>query len=135
MKRKNCRLAFVLAGSLMMIAGGAALAQDRPANVAGTWTMSATTPRGTFNQTLKIEQDGSTIKGTISGRRGDAPLTGTVKGNEVTFTVSRDTPNGTFTMNYDATADGDAMKGTAKNARFSFDWTAKRGGASGNGQQ
>lgn len=138
MKNKRSFLAFLLAlGVGMLLCGAAlapALAQDQPANVAGSWTLAATTQRGTFNQSMTIQQDGSTIKGTISGRRGDTPITGTVKGNAISFTVSRDTPRGTFTMTYNGTVDGDSMKGTAGNQRFTFDWTAKRGASAGGSQ-
>ncbi|MGH9406064.1 MAG: hypothetical protein ACRD3D_09565 [Terriglobia bacterium] len=124
---KTFCLALALACGLFV--AGAASAQTPAANVAGAWNLSVTTQRGTFDQTLKIQQDGSTIKGTISSRRGETPFTGAVKGNELTFSITRDTPNGTFTMNYDATVDGDSMKGTAKNDRFSMDFTGKRAAA------
>lgn len=131
MKNKRSLLVFLLALGVGMLVCGAALAQDQPANVAGSWTVSATTQRGTFNQSLTIQQDGSAIKGTISGRRGDTPFSGTVNGNAITFTVSRDTPRGTFTMTYKGMVNGDSMKGTAGNQRFNFDWTAKRGANAG----
>ena len=129
MKRRNSLLAVLVCGLMVMLCG-AVIAQDQPVNVAGTWTLSATTQRGTFVQEMTIQQDGGAIKGTLKGRRGEAPFTGVVKGNAINFTVSRDTPNGTFTLTYDGTVDGDSMKGTAKNDRFSLDWTAKRGAAS-----
>ncbi|HEV2497980.1 MAG TPA: hypothetical protein VGY31_00175 [Terriglobia bacterium] len=134
MTRRNLFLAVLMCGLMVMICG-AGIAQDQAANVAGSWTLSATTQRGTFTQAMTIQQDGSSIKGTIKGRRGETPFTGTVKGNAINFTVSRDTPRGTFTMTYDGTVDGDSMKGTAKNDRFSLDWTAKRGGDASGGQQ
>lgn len=137
MKCRRSLWVFLLACgvSILLCGAVAALGQDQPVNVAGPWTLTATTPRGTFNQSMTIQQDGSTIKGVISGRRGETPFTGTVKGNAISFTVSRDTPRGTFTMAYDGTVDGDSIKGTAKNRRFSFDWTAARGTNSSGGQQ
>ncbi|MGH9378428.1 MAG: hypothetical protein ACRD1I_06480 [Terriglobia bacterium] len=134
MKRRSSLLAVLVCGLMVMFCG-AGIAQDQPANVAGAWALSATTQRGTFTQAMTIQQDGGTIKGTLKGRRGETPFTGTVKGNAINFTVSRDTPRGSFTMTYDGTVDGDSMKGTAKNDRFSLDWTAKRGAAASGGQQ
>ncbi|MGH9354377.1 MAG: hypothetical protein ACRD2G_19790 [Terriglobia bacterium] len=134
MKRRSLLLAVLVCGLMVMLCG-VGIAQDQPANVAGSWALSATTQRGTFTEAMTIQQDGSTIKGTLKGRRGETPFTGTVKGNAINFTASRDTPNGTFTLTYDGAVDGDSMKGTAKNDRFSFDWTAKRGGAASGSQQ
>jgi hypothetical protein len=88
--------------------------------------MSSEGPNGPVTQTLTIQQDGATIKGTLTGRRGETPFEGTVAGNKVSFTIKRETPNGTFTIEYSATVDGDAMKGTAHSERGGRDWTAKR---------
>jgi hypothetical protein len=106
--------------------GGRSLAADEPAKVDGAWDFSSESPRGTMTQTLTIQQDGATIKGTLKGQRGEAPLQGTVTGNKVSFTVTRDTPNGTFTIEYTGTVDGDSMTGTSHSERFDGKWTAKR---------
>jgi hypothetical protein len=90
--------------------------------------MTFESPRGTRTQTLTLEQDGGAIKGTLEGRRGPAPLEGSVTGNEIKFTVKRETPNGTFTLEYTGTVDGDAMKGKVHSERFDGEWTAKRTG-------
>jgi hypothetical protein len=126
MKRNLCFPAFALACTVMLIGGGRAMAADQPAKVDGNWEMSSQGPRGTFTQTLTIQQDGSTIKGTLKGRRGESPLEGSVTGNKINFTVKRDTPNGAFTLEYAGTVDGDSMKGTVHSERFDGEWTAKR---------
>jgi carbon-monoxide dehydrogenase large subunit len=131
MKRNTFLLAFALACGVLLMWGGRMIAADEPANVAGTWEMTSETPRGTFTQTLKIQQDGSSIKGTLTGRRGESAFEGTVTGNKLSFTVTRETPNGTFTLEYSATVDGDAMKGTVHSERFDREWTAKRTGEAG----
>jgi hypothetical protein len=129
MKRSTYFLALALAsGALLVWSGGRTLA-DETAKVAGTWDMSVEGPRGTFNQTLTIQQDGATIKGTLKGRRGESPLEGSVTGNKISFTVKRDTPDGTMTLEYAATVDGDSMKGTVHSERFDGNWTAKRASA------
>lgn len=120
------------AGLLVLMCSAAAVlaAQDAPApaNVAGTWQLSMQGRNGnTMTQTMTIEQDGATIKGTIKGRRGDQAMTGTVSGNDVSWTVSFQGRNGnTFNLQYKATVSGDSMKGTLGGGRFSRDFTATR---------
>ena len=131
MKTKTHFLAFALACGLLLMLGSKAIAADEPAKVAGTWEMTYEGPMGTRTQTLTIQQDGSTIKGTVKGQRGESPLEGSVTGNKISFTVKRDTPNGTFTIEYTGTVDGDSMKGTIHSERFDGEWTAKRASATG----
>lgn len=100
-------------------------APDAP-DVAGTWEMTAEGPQGTISQTLTIQQDGTKIKGTIKGQRGEAPFEGTAEGNTLNFTVKRDTPNGEFRIEYSGTVEGDSIKGTMKTPRGERPWTAKR---------
>lgn len=126
MKRSTGLLALVLTLGVPLIWGGRLMAADEPAKVAGTWEMTSESPRGTMTQTLTIQQDGGTIKGTLEGRRGPAPLEGSVTGNKISFTVKRETPNGTFTLEYTGTVDGDSMKGNVHSERFDTEWTAKR---------
>ena len=126
MKRTSFFLVLLLAGGLLMW-GQMLVAQEAPANVAGTWQVSSEGRNGPMTQTLTITQDGGTIKGTLSGPRGDAPFEGTVAGNKISFTIKRETPNGTFTMEYSATVDGDSMSGTIHSERFDRKFTAKRG--------
>jgi hypothetical protein len=99
---------------------------DAPASVAGTWQFSADSSQGTFTATLTIEQDGGTIKGTQKSDFGEAPITGTVKGNAIQFSVAVTSPNGSFTVDHDGTVTGDTMKGTFKINDNSGSWSATR---------
>jgi len=126
MKRTSLLLVLLVAGGLLML-GLPTFAQETPANVAGTWQMTSEGRNGPMTQTLTIQQDGGTIKGTLSGPRGDTPFEGTVAGNKISFTIKRETPNGTFTLEYSATVDGDSMEGTIHSERFDRKFTAKRG--------
>ncbi len=126
MKKIARFLAFALVCGGLIICAARARAAEEPAKVAGTWEVSSEGRNGPMTQTLTIQQDGSNIKGTITGRRGEAPFEGTVTGNKIAFTVKRETPKGTFTIEYSATVDGDSMKGTAHSERFDREWTAKR---------
>jgi hypothetical protein len=129
MKRGNRLFALAMVLGLGLFTGSVAMAQGAPATVAGTWTLTMTGQRGTFEQTLKLEQNGDAVTGTISGRRGESPVKGSVKGDALTFSVTRETSQGTFTMDYKATVTGDSMKGTAGNERFSLEFTGKRAGS------
>ena len=126
MKRSNHLFVLGLALVLGLFTGSAAMAKGGAASVAGTWTLTMTGRRGTFEQTLKLEQNANAVKGTITGRMGETPVKGTVMANDLTFSVTRETPRGTFTMEYKATVDGDSMKGTASNGRFNLEFTGKR---------
>jgi hypothetical protein len=126
MKRTALFLAVAFGLGLLLTQAGKAVADDKAVNVAGNWEMTSEGRNGPMTQTLAIQQDGATIKGTINGPRGEAPFEGTVSGNKVTFTVKRETPNGTFTIEYSGTVEGDSMKGTAHSERFDRDFTAKR---------
>ena len=129
MKRANQLFALAIVLGLGLSIASVAMAQDA-ANVAGAWNLTMNGRRGTFEQTLKLEQKGDAVTGTISGRMGDTPVKGSVKGDALTFSVTRETPRGTFTMDYKATVTGDSMKGTAGNERFSLDFTGKRAAGS-----
>jgi hypothetical protein len=129
MKRGNQLFALALVLGLGLFAASVATAQDAAANVAGTWNLTMTGQRGTFESTLKLEQKDDTVTGTISGRRGESPVKGSVKGDTLTFSVTRETSQGTVTMDYKATVSGDTMKGTASNERFSLEFTGKRAGS------
>jgi len=126
MKRNSHSLMLALVCGVLLMSSGWLTAADEPAKVAGAWEMTSETPRGTMVRTLTIQQDGSTIKGTLKGERGESSFEGSVTGNKLSFTVKRETPNGTFTIEYSGTVDGDSMQGTAHSERFDSKWTAKR---------
>ena len=126
MRMRTSILGIALACGVLIVLGSEVRAADEAAKAGGTWELSLETPRGTNTQTLTIQQDGSTIKGTTKGQRGEAPLEGSVTGNKISFTVKRETPNGTFTIQYTGTVDGDSMTGTNHSDRFDGKWTAKR---------
>jgi hypothetical protein len=128
MKRITYSLALAFACAALLAWAGNVLAADEPVKVAGTWEMTSEGRNGPMTQTLTIQQDGSTIKGTLTGRRGEAPLEGSVTGNKVSFTVKRQTQSGdTMVMEYTATADGDSIKGKVHSEQFGDrEFTAKR---------
>lgn len=122
--KRTWRWAMVAVAVLAVVAAGAA--QEKPANVAGKWEMTWEGPRGPQTSTLTLEQNGADLKGTMSGRRGDTPITGKVKGKEVTIIVERETPQGKFTQEFKGTVDGASMKGTLAMRDTTIEWTAKK---------
>ncbi len=122
---KQSRRVLAALGALALLLSPAAVAQ-KPAAFAGEWELTLQGPQGTFTQTLKLEQQGDKVKGTLSGPRGETPIEGTVQGNQIRFTVKRQTPQGERTVEYNGTLDGDTIKGTMGGGQFSREWTAKR---------
>jgi hypothetical protein len=105
----------------------AAVAAQGPAKVAGKWEMSWEGPQGPATATLVFEQDGENLKGSYTGPRGgEAPLTGSIKGKDISFSITRQTPRGEMKIDYKGKVDGDTIKGTMTTPRGESEWTAKR---------
>jgi opacity protein-like surface antigen len=81
------------------------------ANIAGEWDMAVETQAGTGTPHFSFKQDGSTLSGTYKGQLGEAPITGTVKGNEATWSFKVSAQGMDLTVTYNATIDGNTMKG------------------------
>jgi hypothetical protein len=98
-----------------------------PAEVAGEWELILLGPQGSITRSLRLAQDGGTLTGTFAARRGgEAPLTGSVTGNSISFAVTRQTPRGERMVEYSGSVDGGTMRGTMQVGQFSLEWTAKR---------
>jgi hypothetical protein len=107
--------------ALLLLTWSVGVAQDKSANVTGTWAVSVTGDAGNAEQTIVLKQDGSKITGTFKGPRQSGPLEGTVDGNNISFHVATRVP-----LDYKGTIDGDTMKGTLTGRGKTGDWTAKR---------
>jgi hypothetical protein len=81
------------------------------ANVEGKWYFTVVTPTVTGNPVFTFKQDGGKLTGTYAGTLGEAPLTGTVKGNDITFQFSTDPKVPGFVV-YTGKVDGNKMSGT-----------------------
>ena len=88
---------------------GAALAAD--ANVAGEWDFTVETQADTGTPHFSLKQDGSNVTGTYKGQLGEAPVTGTVKGNELTINFKVNAQGTDLAITYSGTVEGDAIKG------------------------
>lgn len=102
----------LLAASAAVMLTTSALAAD--ANVAGEWDLTVETQAGAGNPHFSLKQDGAKISGTYKGTFGESPVTGTVKGNEVTIDFQVNAQGMDLAMTYQGTVDGATMKGTVK---------------------
>lgn len=85
---------------------------DAKIDVSGTWLLEVSTMGGTGTPTLELKQDGEKLSGHYTGRYGDAPISGTIKGAEFTFSFAMGSDGNTATITYTGKVDKDTMKGT-----------------------
>ena len=79
------------------------------ADMTGKWTFEVVLDAGSGSPTFDFQQDGEVLTGMYHGQFGEAPLTGTVKGDKVEFTFG----SGESTAKYSGTLQGaSAIKGT-----------------------
>jgi hypothetical protein len=88
---------------------GAALAAD--ANVAGEWDFTVETQAGTGTPHFSLKQDGANVTGNYKGQLGEAPVTGTVKGNELTINFKVNAQGTDLAITYSGTVEGNSIKG------------------------
>lgn len=105
----SVRRLFVAAAAALSLVGVAALAAD--ANVTGEWTMTVETQAGSGTPTFSLKQEGTNVTGSYKGQLGEAPVTGTVSGNEVTLKYNVEGQGQSMTVTYTGTVDGNTMKG------------------------
>ena len=84
------------------------------ANVSGTWKLTVETQAGSGNPTFVLKQDGETLSGTYKGQFGEAPLKGTIKGNEIKITFKVSGQGQELEIEYQGTVEGNTMKGKVK---------------------
>ena len=87
---------------------------DKAVDVTGAWAIEVTiTGGGTGTPTVTLKQDGEKLTGHYSSAvLGEHDVTGTVKGNAVTFTFVASLEGTSVKVTYEGTVDKDTMKGT-----------------------
>lgn len=103
----------------------------RAADVSGTWKSKMETPRGTFESTFVLKQEGEKLTGTVSGRGGNTSeiKDGKVNGDEVEFSVERRRrggDGGTVLVTYKGKVNGDKIEGATQFGEQSREWLATR---------
>jgi len=114
MKRITLLVTIALAlrlGSVSPVRAHAA-SQDKPADVAGKWALTVETQAGTGTPSVEFTQDGETLTGNYSSQVfGEQKVTGTIKGNAITFGFKASFQGNDDTGTYTGTVDGSTMKG------------------------
>jgi hypothetical protein len=98
-------LAFALA---TFVAGTPAAAQS----AAGEWNAQMNTPGGTREFKVVIQVKGDSLSGTVKRPAGDVPLSGSVKGDVVTFAYTIEYGGNPLVLTVTAKLAGDSMKGS-----------------------
>ena len=97
-------------------------------DITGAWAFQVETPAGSGTPTFTFKQEGEKLTGQYKGVFGEAPLTGTVKGNKIDFSIKVQAQGQEGTIKYTGTVEKDGtMKGTVDLGEIgSGTWTAKR---------
>jgi hypothetical protein len=106
----------LFAALLLFFAIVSTRAEDNVAvvDVSGTWNLEVITDQGNGTPSFTFAQDGETLTGQYKGLFGEAPATGTIKGDAITFSIKVDVEGQRMTIIYSGTVSGDSMKGTIK---------------------
>ena len=97
--------------TIFLLAAALALAAD----VTGKWKFTVETEMGTGNPTFVLKQDGEQLSGTYSGQLGEAPVTGSVKGDKVEIQIEVAPQGDKILVKYSGTLEGeDKMKGSVE---------------------
>ncbi|HVS14919.1 MAG TPA: hypothetical protein VMV46_13400 [Thermoanaerobaculia bacterium] len=102
-RTRLAHLVLVLGLALGLLVAGAAAAA-----VTGTWELTVSLGGGQGGTaTFELQEADGQITGTYRGQLGDAPVTGTANGNEISFSFESQAGK----VTYEGTVDGDTMKG------------------------
>ena len=121
--KKAIRSAFFAFGLALIFTVGASAQKT----VAGEWDAVFNTPGGAQSLKLILKVDGEKLTGTAKRSRGDVPLTGTIKGEDITFSYTIEYNGNAVTLTFAGEVKGDSMGGTVSfNDSASDQWSAKR---------
>lgn len=97
-------------------------------NITGVWNFNVETPAGAGTPVFTLKQEGEKVTGTYKGQLGEAPVNGTVKGNDVMLMIKVSPQGEEITVTYTGKITGkDAMSGKATFGSLGEgNWTAKK---------
>jgi hypothetical protein len=112
MRQIAVRLAALVAVAVLSGVATSHAGQAGKVDVTGKWVFAVETGAGTGTPTMTFKQDGEKLTGHYSGQLGEADLTGTVKGQDISFKFTVDVQGQTLNAIYTGTVDSkDSMKG------------------------
>ena len=82
------------------------------ADVNGKWTATVETDAGSGSPSFVFKQSGEALTGSYAGAFGEAPITGTVKGDDIEFTFKASADGDAVTCKYKGKISGNQIKGT-----------------------
>lgn len=106
----------------------AAAASASGVDVSGSWLFAVETGAGSGQPTFTFKQDGQKLTGTYSGAFGQATLTGTLKGSDVSFSFTAEAGGQSAEITYSGKlVTKDSMQGIVKLGGFGDGtWVGKR---------
>jgi autotransporter translocation and assembly factor TamB len=104
--------ALALLVSVVMI-GGATLGAQGKVDVTGKWALEVVTEAGgTTTPSVTLKQQGEKLSGHYSSQTlGEAEVTGSIKGQNITFSLTGNAQGQSIEVTYTGTVDGNSMKG------------------------
>jgi hypothetical protein len=105
------------------------ITQSAPASPTGAdeWELTINSPQGTTTSTLAYTKEGEAIKGSLRSERGQLPMQGTLKGNDITIKFTVKFQDNDLPITLTGKVDGAAMKGEADFGGLAQgDWMARR---------
>src|ERR1700710_2350697 len=97
--------------ALLAVAAFAVAQWANAADVTGTWIMAVETGAGSGAPTFVLVQKGDALSGSYKGMLGEAPVSGTVKGDDVTIEYKVEGQGQTLAVKYSGKTDGKTMSG------------------------
>jgi hypothetical protein len=113
--RTRTSVAWLFVAALLVIPVSlvaAGLPQDKPADVAGSWAITIEIGGNTGTPTVTFKQDGEALTGTYSSQFfGEQKVTGTIKGNAITFAFTATLEGNAVKVVYSGSVDKTTMAG------------------------
>ena len=98
--------------AVLLVGGLIRPAAAHSQSLAGDWNAAMNTPGGTISFRLTFRLKGDTISGTVHRSSGDVPLSGTIKGDTVTFGYIVQYNGHDLNLTMTARLVGDSLSGT-----------------------
>src|SRR4030095_810097 len=92
--------------------GGRPGAASPDASAAGSWSITSESPQGPIQLTFNLRQEGATISGEVTSPFGAFPLSGSPRGNELSFAFTAKMQDQDVAVTGKGSIDGNSIRGT-----------------------